>query len=271
MSKTYVIAEAGSCHDGDFSKAHRLIEAARDAKADAVKFQYWSDPHALADRRRVPEHYRDIYRRYQVPQSWLGTLRQIAKHERLDFMCTAFLPKDVFELASKVDHFKIASFEAEALDLLDAHLPFIRKEDSDRMVIVSLGMGAHIPSMPWADADLRLWLKALRVLHCVSAYPAPADALNLRNMKFAHGFSDHSDPALTWTGSLAVAAGAKIVEAHLRLYETDPKNPDAPHAMTPEQFNNYVRHIRFAESCLGEVTYAAHAAEAEMAQYKVRS
>jgi len=55
MSRTFIIAEAGSTHDGDFLKAARLIEAARAAGADAVKFQFWSSAEPLATRRHAEE------------------------------------------------------------------------------------------------------------------------------------------------------------------------------------------------------------------------
>lgn len=278
VSKTYVIAEAGSCHDGEFQTAVGLVSAARDAGADAVKFQFWSDPDALADRRRVPQGYRDIYRRYRVHETWLADLAHHARARGIDFMCTAYLPQDVALLAPLVRHFKVASFENQAWDLLRAHEPFLAEDKAagrDRWLIVSQGMGYDWNACGlMGDSGL---LDQLRLLHCTSAYPAPVESLRLaciRDHEYGmdvDGFSDHSDPALTWTGALAVAAGATIVEAHLRLDDTDPENPDAPHAMNPGQFDCYVRHVRFAEACLGAVKgYAIHPVEEPMARYKVR-
>lgn len=270
----YVIAECGSCHDGDLNKALELIWQARRVGANAVKFQYWSDADALADRRRVPQYYRDVYERYALPTVWLPALAARAEKFGLDFMCTTYLPQDVALIAQYVKHFKIASFEAGALDLFDAHLPFL--QNGDRWLIVSLGMGAE--PLDW---DVSGWNKlahsalhhrVMRYLHCVSAYPAPPESLRLSRINYLDGFSDHSAPSLTWTGALAVAAGARIIEAHLRVH-SNVQNPDYAHAMIPEQFIDYVANIRFAERCVGDDDNIArmHAVEAEMAQYRVRT
>lgn len=278
MARTLVIAEVGSCHDGaGLARAEQLVEAARDAGADVVKFQFWADPDRLAERRGVPEHYRAIYRRYQMPATWLTTLpdtcaaRTVHTQGRrpIEFMCTAYVPEDVSLVAPWVSRFKVASFEAMDAELRDAHAPFL-EADPAREVIVSLGMGAEPTA--W-----RRFSAQTSFLHCVSSYPTPPGALNLLTLRAAskrrplHGFSDHSEPWLTWTGALAVAAGAEIVEAHIRLDDTDPSNPDAPHAMSPRQFERYVRHIRFAEQAMGSSLPQLQPCEREMAQYRVGS
>ncbi len=274
VPRTFVIAEAGSCHDRELPKALDLAIAARDAGADAVKYQFWSSADRLAERRRVPDHYREIYRRYAIPFGWIPTLATSCELRGLEFMCSVYLPEDVARIAPFVKRFKIASFEAEDEELLAAHVPFLE----GRQMVVSLGMNGapnFMRSIPYRLADV------IRPLHCVSAYPAPIEALNLALLDWEpdgsddacpngfDGFSDHSDPALTWTGAIAVAAGAQIIEAHLRLESTDQGNPDAPHAMMPAQFADYVRNIRFAETCLGDGLRQLQACEREMAQYRV--
>lgn len=275
--RTYVIAEAGSCHDGDLQMAKDLVAIARDAGCSAVKFQYWSNPNKLADRRKVPMFYRSIYRDYAIPAVWVPTLAEIAQRANMGFMCTAYLPEDVVFLAEWVAHFKIASFEAQAWDLIEAHVPFLKKDriaGRDRWLIMSRGMGAdHVSGIP---SDL---LHTVKFLLCTSTYPAPVAELNLRRFHRSSaldedvldGFSDHSDPSLIWTGALAVAAGAEIIEAHVRHPRTDKMNPDAAHAMTWPQLNDYVRHIRFAESALGDGRMRAQPSEGPMMAYKVRT
>jgi N,N'-diacetyllegionaminate synthase len=278
MARTLVIAEIGSCHDGNLGKAITLIDAARDAGADVAKFQFWSDPDELAARRRVPANYREIYRRYRLIPEWLPILRVACLRRGIEFAATCYLPQDVAVVAPFVRRFKVASFEAGASDLRQAHRPFL-EADASKHVIVSLGMGGAAHAGTWL-ADLRgddASAERVRFLHCVSAYPAPAGALNLQTLRagvrhgILHGLSDHTAPDLTWTGALAVAAGATILEAHLRLEETDDANPDAPHAMNPRQFDSYVRHVRFAEACLGDSLGAGlvQECEREMAEYRV--
>lgn len=276
MERVTIIAELGSCHDNDIDKAISLIDTAADIGADVAKLQWWSDPDLLADRRNVPDSYREIYRRYTMPKAWLGKLREECTLKRIKLGITTYLPGDVTITAPLADVMKVSSFEAEASDLLDAHVPWVVNQH--RPLIISLGMGGH--RQPWCQFHGKE-----RYLLCVSSYPAPVEALNLATLwprtdddEHGHdfspdGFSDHSDPFLTWTGALAVAAGAKIVEAHLRLVDTDPRNPDASHAMAPDQFRDYVRHIRFTERCVGTVaeTHTTLPCEQPMAAYRVRT
>ena len=269
MMRTYVIAEAGSCHDADWRKVEGLLAVAKDAGASALKLQWTSDPRRMAVRRHAPA-YMDAYNRYLTfPTSWHVVLNERCKEAGLDYMCTVYLREDVSVVAPYVRHFKVASFEAADAEFLEAHLPYLKRHET-KYLIASHGMGVR-----WPRA-VKEWpagvFERLRNLWCVSAYPAPVDQLNLLQCLGYDGFSDHSDPALIWTGALAVASGARIVEAHLKLYETDAQNPDAPHAMTPEQFHAYVRHIRFAETALGDITAALRTplpAEEPMLRYRV--
>lgn len=270
---TYVIAEGGACHDGDFEKQLRLIVAASNAGCNAYKTQWTSDPVLMARRRgrAIDDGYADIYRRYLCwPAAWHERLATQCRNTSIDYMATVFIPADIAVIAPHVARFKVASFEAADRGFLQAHRPYRKR------LIVSTGM----LSLRQVESLHRLMFGGWRadILHCVSAYPAPADALGLSlirecrdedNDAIFDGFSDHSDPVLTWTGALAVAAGASVVEAHLRLDGTDPANPDYPHAMTPAQFAEYVANIRFTEQCLGSGEKRLQDCEREMVRYQV--
>src|SRR5690349_14238245 len=141
MSKVFIIAEAGSCHDGDIEKAYQLIKAAGEQGVDAVKFQYWSDPVALATRRNAPE-YLDVYKRYQVPEVWLGWLALACQASGVEFMCTVYLPQDIKVVDAWVKRHKIASFEAGDDDFVNAVLA-CKKE-----TIISTGMSSLRPAPP---------------------------------------------------------------------------------------------------------------------------
>ncbi len=276
----YVIADIGACHDGSYDKMLRACRAASAAGVNALKFQFTSDPLQMARRRgrAADDGYAEIYERYLYwPAKQLACLAKECRHMGLDFMCTAFLPADVAVVAPHVKHFKVASFEADDQELVAAYLEPLRSGPADRLLMVSLGMGAEARHLPKTFRHSYTQLAKVRTLRCVSSYPAPAEALQLAAFwphgydcdPAFHGLSDHTDPVLTWTGALAVAAQAKIVEAHLRLLETDTQNPDYPHAMTPAQFAEYVRNIRFAERCLGDGTLGAQPCEEAMMRYRV--
>lgn len=255
MNRTIVIAEIGSCHDGDFQKAVRLVQAAADAGCDIVKAQYWSDGARLAERRRATD-YLDVYKRYAVPFDWIPELAREAEERGIQFACSTYLPEDVYPISKHAQTLKISSFEANDPELLSAHVgPAL----AGARVLVSCGMGANIELIDrFLTRPIGLLQNKVAFLHCVSAYPAPDNELNLLSIQpfsIAHsravGFSDHSHPIHTLTGALAVACGARILERHLRLDETDDVNPDAATAMCPLGLRRYVESVRTAERMLG--------------------
>lgn len=256
-----VIAEIGSCHDGSLDQALALVRMAKDCGANIVKAQFWSSAKRMAKRRKAPE-YEAIYAKYQVPESWLPVLRAEANRVGLVFACSSYLPEDVETVAEHAEILKISSFEANDPQLLVAHRPFA---SSGRRVIVSMGLRSDPETLrEWLGFPLR---SAAETLWCVSAYPAPLDALDLDRVRLFRGYSDHSGDIRV--GGWAVAAGARIIEAHLRLHETDNENPDAgPHALCPEAFESYVQEIRDVERAMsGSGTQDA---EKAMSRYVVR-
>jgi N,N'-diacetyllegionaminate synthase len=137
-----------------------------------------------------------------------------------------------------------------------------------------------LPSSSMAFSDALVAPGRVYTLACVSAYPAPIDDLHLRRFRPSRdrhvptcGLSDHSPAGELLTGALAVAAGAMMLERHLRLDDTDPENPDAPHACSPAQFRGYVELVRLAERALGPrdvpSTGTVMPSETAMARYRV--
>src|SRR5690349_13768969 len=257
MGRTFVICEAGSSHDGDIEKAYRLIKAAGQAGADACKFQFWSDAMLLASRRRAQE-YAPVYKKYQVPEVWLSWLQLACTASGVEFMSTVYLPGDVQFVDQYVRRHKIASFEAGDDDFVNTVLA-CRKE-----TIISTGMSTMRPVIP-KDR------KRIKYLHCVSAYPCPHDQASLAVLRSGlfDGYSDHTK--YVFTGGLAVAAGARILEVHFRLEGTSPDNPDYGTALTPEQLGVYVEFVRKAEAMSGDGQKRIQPAEKAMAKYRVRA
>lgn len=280
MVPTCVVAEAGSCHDGSLEQAVQLIVAAKTAGASACKFQWWSSAAKLAERRRSGQHYQDIYARYQVPETWLAILRRECDRAGLMFMATAYLAADIAIVAPHVGHMKISSYEAADLDFIRAHYPYCEGQP-DRWLIVSTGLQDQRVVSTMKSEQLaigihgtraRRHMVALKLLHCVSAYPAPPESLGMRQIRALgfDGFSDHAAAGWIASGAVAVALGAKILEVHVRLHSTDPKNPDAPHALVPEQLAEYIRHVRTAETAIGDEGWRSPTNKAEDAMRKFR-
>lgn len=264
---TYCIAELASCHDGDLTRAKRLIDCAAQAGFDAVKLQFYSDAERLADRRHVaactgcdnPTCYRCIYRRYQIPASWVPYLAGYCEKRwqgRVDFLCTVYLEQDIATVEPYVNRFKIASFEAADEVFLEAHRAYGKPR------IVSTGMMD-------SERVRALYGHGDHLLLCTSSYPTPVDQLNLAAIRRLQldGFSDHS--ARVDAGALAVMAGARILEVHIRDWDTSLKNPDYAVALNPAQFVQYVSYARLASVMLGDGFKRVMPCEAAMLPYRV--
>ena len=275
--KTYLIAEAGSCGDASLSKMEQLITVAASVGAKAVKFQWTSSAKKMAKRRHATKspfasHYKNFL---QWPSEWHEQLAVIAKQRGVDYLCTVYLPEDVEVIAPHVSAFKVASFECQDAELRDAISTFTKP------MIVSTGMTSI------SDLDFAFGYTAdeLKLLHCVSAYPASYGSLNLKVLRRSFlapskgenkrevltfsGFSDHTAPNYVTSGALAVCAGAEILEAHFRLADTESDNPDYAHAMTPDQLQSYVLNVEVAELAMGSSDKQQVEEELEMAQFRV--
>jgi len=251
---TLVVAEMGACHDGSLDKAVHLIETAKVCGADVVKAQYWeAETHAA--RRHAPD-YLEIYRRYQVPLEWLPILRAECDKVAVAFGCSVSEAAHVPLVAPHVEYLKIPSFESQDLALTRAC------RYSGRSLLISFG-GGQYPTCGTAE------MQEYHLL-CVAGYPTHLHELNLNMFRLEQwdGFSDHSGDIRV--GAWAVMAGAQIIEAHLKLQSTDPKNPDAgPHALEPTAFKLYVDNIRDAELALGDGVRKVQPSEEKYLKYRV--
>ena len=237
MRTCYIIAEAGSSHDGRLDQALMLVMYAAWAKCSAVKFQLFKAD-TIASRRHAGG-YIESYRHYEVPVEWLPRIKESCINHKIDLVLSVYSVQD-FEVASAyADVIKVASFESQDRELLNA-VSLWKKP-----VVISSGMSTHEEL-----AALTQWrldgANARAVLHCISCYPTRMQDLQLNtiHMYDLDGFSDHS--ANIRTGALAVACGAKILEVHLKLFTTLPVNPDFGHSLDPTQLKEYVFNAREA-------------------------
>jgi N-acetylneuraminate synthase/N,N'-diacetyllegionaminate synthase len=267
--RPWVIAEAGVNHDGDPRLAERLVDAAAEAGADAVKFQtFHADRLALEDapqadyqrERAAAGSQREMLRRLELPTEALAGLRDRARERDVVFLSSPFDIESVELLvALGVPVIKIGSGDLTNLFLLRAvaarGIP----------VLVSTGM-ATLDEVDAAVADLRAHGDPpVVLLHCVSVYPAGVDMIDLRAMatmedryRVPVGFSDHT---LGIGAPVAAAAlGAAVIEKHLTL---DPSMPGPDHAasLDPESFARMVAAIREAHAALGTGARVPVAAE----------
>ena len=259
----FVIAECCSAwRFGDdhthLANAYRMIVAAKECGADAAKFQWCSDPVLMSQRRNDnnPANYEIL----NYPFDWLVKLKTRCDEVGIEFMVTAFIEKDIEKIAPLVKRFKVASAESSDESFVSAHLKY------EKEIIASYGFGAFPNTYQYSGSNL-----ILRI-HCVVSYPTPIDQINLAVLYLGgfewpvdhstlmfDGLSDHTTSTLT--GALAVAAGADIIEKHVRLWNTPADNPDRPHSLPfggdceschkGGSFEDYVDNIRQAELAMG--------------------
>jgi N-acetylneuraminate synthase/N,N'-diacetyllegionaminate synthase len=276
----YVIAEGGVNHNGDPALARRLVEAAAEAGADAVKFQTF-DPHALAAVGAPTAAYQrtsgvaegdqqELLRKLVLPGSAWADLQEHARARDLVFLSTPFDDAS----AALLDDLGVPAFKVGSGEL--TNLPFIaRLARRGRPLLVSTGMADMVEVAAVVDTVRAAGDVPLALFHCVSSYPAaPADA-NVRAIETMRrafalpvGWSDHTRGIEL--PMAAVAVGAQIVEKHLTLDRRLP-GPDHAASLEPGEFREMVAGIRAIEAALGNGVKAPVAAEQDVARVARRS
>lgn len=221
----YVIAEAGSCHEGELARAERLCHAAANAGANAVKFQYWSSPLLMRLRRNVSSQV--AYDEGSIKAEWLPAIKMACQARKIDFLCTVYLEPDIGTLAPYVDGWKVSSFEAMDTALIQA-IP------RGKPLYISTGMCSDL------EVDKIKKIRSCTLLHCVSAYPVPFTECGLARIR--DGYSDHTK--ILYTGGLAVARGARVIEVHFMLEDTGKKCPDYCVSLDCQSLKWYIRHAK---------------------------
>ncbi len=268
----YIVAEMSANHLGDLDRAKAILRAAKEAGADAVKLQTYTPDGMTLDCDKpffriegTVWHGRTLHELYgeaQTPWEWHAPLQRIARDLGIQLFSTPFDARAVAFL-QELDFpvLKIASFEC-------VDIPLLRfAAATGKPLIVSTGMATLSEIAEAVSAVREAGGRELALLKCVSAYPAPAEAMNLRTIpdlaqRFGTvvGLSDH-----TLGVSVAVAAvtlGASIIEKHLTLARAD-GGPDGSFSLEPDEFRAMVEAIRTVEAALGEIRYGESDAEQE--------
>lgn len=272
----FVIAEAGSNHNGSYEQAIRLIDVAAEAGVDAVKFQTFTASRmyprtaGLSDYLNDSRSIYDIIEQMEMPDDWIPRLAAHCQQRSIEFLSTPFDEVSADLLAPHVGVFKLASYEL-------THTPLVRHVARlGKPMIVSTGT-AELSEVLEAVATIREeGNEAIILCQCTAAYPAPPDQLNLRAMVTLRdatgclvGLSDHSrDPVLAPV--LATALGASVLEKHVTLDNRLP-GPDHVFAIEPNELKSLVTRIRIAEQMLGHGRKEALPVEQELHAFARRS
>jgi pseudaminic acid synthase len=266
----YVIAELSANHNGDLNQALKIIDAAVDAGADAVKLQtYTADTITLdsnADDFQIKGGLWDgqtLYKLYELaytPWEWHETLFAQARKRGITIFSSPFdtTAADLLdELGAPA--FKIASFEA-------IDLPLIRYvAGKGKPMIISTGMANQTEIAEAVQAARDGGCEELVLLHCVSGYPAPAEDYNLATMvdmeeRFGVpvGLSDHTLNNVSAIAS--VALGATVIEKHFTL-DRNGGGPDDSFSLEPEDLAQLCRDARIAWQSVGTIDYGLKSSE----------
>jgi len=262
---TYVIAEVSANHNQDYDQAVRIIHAAKQAGADAIKLQtYTPDTITIASDRaefRIRggtqwdgRNLHDLYGEAYTPWEWQPRLKKVAEDLGMDLFSSAFDATAVdFLEEMDVPAHKVASCELVDIPLIQ-HMARTGKP-----LIMSTGM-ASVEEIEEALSNARAaGATQIALLKCTSAYPAPPEEMNLRTIpemarRFGVpvGLSDHTMRIVAPVA--AVALGACIIEKHLTLSRATP-GPDSGFSLEPHEFKAMVEAVRTAEKALGEVHF----------------
>lgn len=256
-----IIAEAGVNHNGDLNLAKRLVDMACDAKADAVKFQFYHTEQLAVPTLQKTKYQKrntgcddsqfDMLKKLELSAKDMEELFWYCKSKNIQFLSSAF-EEESYEYLDQlgVQIFKIPSGEITNYLLLK-RLSYLKQD-----IILSTGMASFDEIKDAIELlESNHIQRQIILLHCISSYPTKLSEVNLRVMESLRttflkqvGFSDHTIGYEA--GLAAVAMGATVIEKHITLNK-EWNGPDHRVSMEPNEFKNYVNLIRRVEQARG--------------------
>jgi len=260
MNNIFIIGEAGVNHNGSLELAKRMIDAAKDAGVDAVKFQTFVSENLVSCFAEKAEYQKaatgaaenqlEMIKKLELSYDDFRALKSYAEKLDIIFLSTPFDIDSIDFLAELgMDIFKIPSGEITNLPYL------IRIGNLKRKVILSTGMSSISDINEAVTILQNAGTDDITLLHCNTAYPTPYEDVNLHVMNTLHetfrlpvGYSDHTNGIEV---SIAAAAlGAVVIEKHFTLDRTM-EGPDHKASLEPSELKQMVQAIRHIEQALG--------------------
>lgn len=272
MSKVLIIAEAGVNHNGDINTAFRMIDAAKEAGADIIKFQT-AKPESLVSKFAEKAEYQkaatgnsesqlDMIKRLLLKFEDYSLLKTYCEKVGIRFLSTPFdLDSIAFLDNLGIDFWKVPSGEITNYPYL------VRIGKTEKPVVLSTGMS----TMEEIEAALSVLkengTKEITLLHCNTQYPTPYEDVNLNAMNFLKektglevGYSDHTQGIAVPIA--AAAMGATIIEKHFTLDKTM-EGPDHKASLNPQELKDMCTAIRQIELAKGSGQKVVTASERE--------
>jgi sialic acid synthase SpsE len=261
---TYFIADISANHDGDLNRAKMLINLAKEAGADAAKFQNFRAPEIVSD-----YGFRAMGNQISHQASWAKSVFEVYQDASIPFQWTPILKEECDKVG--IDYFS-SPYDFDAIDMLDPFVPAYKIGSGDITWLeaiehmakkgkpVILATGASSIGDVQRSVQLILSLNPQLVLmQCNTNYTASLenfDHIHLRVLTSYHsmfpevvlGLSDHTSGHATVLG--AVVLGARVIEKHF-TDDTSRVGPDHPFSMTPVTWADMVARTRELERALG--------------------
>lgn len=261
FSEPYCVAEVGINHNGSLDAALKMIEIAKDANADAVKFQTFKAEEFCGDPdqeftyysrgEQITEKMVSMFKRYELPEDAWRTIKKRCDDIGITFFSSPQNRTDLdFLLSVGVPVIKVGSDDFTNTPLLRSYV------ETEIPIILSCGMSNL--SEVYQALEAVGWFSGYPValLLCTSEYPTPPVDININRLSTLRdafpglllGFSDHSQGHLAAT--LAVGMGAKIFEKHFTI-SNDLEGPDHWFSENPEGLKDWVSAIKTSYKMLG--------------------
>lgn len=261
---TYFIADISANHDGDLERAKLLIHLAKEAGADAAKFQNFRAPKIVSD-----YGFRSMGQQVSHQASWKKSVFEVYQDASIPFEWTPILKEECDRVG--IDYFS-SPYDFEAIDMLDPYVPafkigsgditwteaLVRMAQYGKPVILATG-ASDLGDVQRAVHTILKINPQLVLMQCNTNYTGSLDNFNHIHLRVLTtyrtlfpdlilGLSDHTPGHATVLG--AVALGARVIEKH---FTDDPTRvgPDHPFSMTPSTWREMVDRTRELERALG--------------------
>jgi N,N'-diacetyllegionaminate synthase len=243
----YVIAEAGINHNGDIKIAKRLVDAALEAGADAIKFQTYKTEEFVTR----SNQYFDLFKNAELAHEDFAELKDYSKNNGITFFSTPF---DI-ESADFLKKIGVSCFKIASSDL--TNIPLIKHiSKMNTTMIISTGLSTMEEIYEAVNCCLFEGNKKIVLLHCVASYPTLPEETNLTAMNFIRdrfgfpvGYSDNGESTLV--DLTAVSMGANLIEKHFTL-DKKMNGPDHSFSIEPQGLKTLISQIRLIEKMKGD-------------------
>lgn len=257
---TFVIAEAGVNHGGDISLAKEMIDAAKEAGADAVKFQsFKTEELILKNIAKAPyqkkttdenESQFDMLKKLEITKDNISELKEYCEKKGIVFLSTPFEKASLDEL----DELGVDAYKVAATDI--TNIQFVEQvAKKNKPIFLSAGM-CYMEEVKRTLDAVGAINKNIVLMQCTANYPFEDNEANIKvvetfknSFDILVGYSDHSKGI--GASPFAVALGAKVIEKHFTL-DKNMKGPDHKASIEPDELKQLISDIRRVEKYLGD-------------------